>query len=81
MRKSPGQNERFLEARKTPKKEKLMEERFSDPMIAAHVLLAPSCLGAAGASDAAKVNPVLADGDRIEGIINLVRAKLRVIVK
>ena len=58
-----------------------MEKRFTDPMIAAHVLLAQSLLGAAGASDAAKVNSVLAASGGIEGIVNPVRAKLRAIAK
>ena len=50
-------------------------------MIAAQVLLAQSLLGAAGASGAAQVNPILAGGGGIEDIINPVRAKLRAIAK
>ena len=50
-------------------------------MIAAQVLLAQSPLGAAGASGAAQVNPILAGGGGIEDIINPVRAKLRAIAK
>ena len=50
-------------------------------MIAAQVLLAQSLLGAAGASGAAEVNPIMAGGGGIEDIINLVRAKLRAIAK
>ena len=58
-----------------------MEKRFTDLMIAAQVLLAHSLLGAAGASDADKVNPVLAVGGGMEDVINPVRADLRAIAK
>ena len=50
-------------------------------MIAAQVLPAQSLLGAAGASGAAQVTPILAGGGGIEDIINPVRAKLRAIAK
>ena len=50
-------------------------------MIAAQVLLAQGLLGAAGASGAAQVNPILAGGGGIEDIINPVRAQLRAIAK
>ena len=56
--------------------EVLAEIRSTNPMIAAQVLLAQSLLGAAGASGAAQVNPILASGGGIEDIINPVRAKL-----
>ena len=59
----------------------MAEKRYTDPMIAAHVLLAQSLFGAAGASGAAQVNPILAGGGGIEDIINPVRAKLRAIAK
>ena len=58
-----------------------MENRYTNPMIAAQVLLAKSLLGAVGTSDAAQVNPILASGGRIKDIINPVRAKLRAIAK
>ena len=73
--------ERVLQARKKEKKENLTEKRYTDPLIAAHVLLAQSLLGVAGASGAAQVNPILTGGGRIEDIINHVRAKLRAIAK
>ena len=69
------------EARKKEKKETLSEKRYTDPMIAAHVLLAHSLSGAAGASGAAQVNPILAGGGGIEDIVQPVRAKLRAIAK
>ena len=50
-------------------------------MIAARVLLAQSLSGAAGASGAAQVNPILAGCGGIEDIINPVRAKVRAIAK
>ena len=50
-------------------------------MIAAQGLLAQSLLGAAGASGAARVNPILASGGGFQDIINPVGAKLRVIAK
>ena len=46
-----------------------MEKRYTDPPVAAQVLLAQGLLGAVGASDAAKVNPILAGGGGIEDII------------
>ena len=73
--------ERVLEARKKEKKEILSEKRYTEPMIAAQVLLAESPLGAASASRAAKVNQILAGGGGIEDIINPVRANLRAIAK
>ena len=73
--------QRVSEARKREKKEILGEKRYTDPMIAAQVLLVQSLLGAAGASGAAQVNPILAGGGGIEDIINPVRAKLRAIAK
>ena len=59
----------------------MAEKRYTDPMIAAQVMLAKSLLGAAGASVAAQVNPILAGGGDIEEIIYPVRAKLRAIAK
>ena len=50
-------------------------------MIAPQVLLGQSLWGAAGASGAARVYPILAAGGGIEEIINRVRAKLRAIAK
>ena len=47
------------------------ENRYSDPMIAAQVLLAQSLLGAAGASGAAQVNPIPAGGGGIETLLTL----------
>ena len=72
---------RVSEARKKEKMEILAEKRYTDPMIAAQVLLAQSLLGGDGASGAAQVNPILAGGGGIEDIINPVRAKLRAIAK
>ena len=69
--------QRVSEARKKEKKEIVAEKRYTDPMIAAQVPLAQSLLGAAGASGAAQVNPILAGGGGIGHIINPVRAKLR----
>ena len=73
--------DRGSEARKKEKKEILTEKRYTDPMIAAQVLLVQSFLGAAGASGAAKVNSILAGGAGIKDIINPERAKLRAIAK
>ena len=73
--------QRVSEARNKKKKEVLAEKRATDPMIAAQVLLAQSLLGAAGASGAAQVNPILAGGGGIEDVINPGRAKLRAIAK
>ena len=69
------------EARRKGKKEVWAEKRYTDPMIAAQVLLAQSLLGAAGASGAAQVSTTLAGGGSIEDIISPVRAKLRAIAK
>ena len=52
--------QRVSQARKKPKKEILAEKRYTDPVIAAQLLLAQSLLGAAGALGAAQVNPILA---------------------
>ena len=73
--------QRFSEARNKEKKEILAEKTYTEPMIAAQVLLAQKLLGAAGASGGAQVNPILAGGGSIEDIINLVRANLRAIAK
>ena len=72
---------RVSEARKKEKKEILAEKKYTDPLIAAQVLLAHSLFGAAGASGAAQVNQILAGAGGIEDIINPVRAKLRAIAK
>ena len=69
------------EARKQEKKKIFAVKRCTDPMIAAQVLLAQSLLGAACASGAAQVNPILAGGGGIEDIVNPVKAKLRAIAK
>ena len=69
------------EGRTKNKTDVLAEKRFTDPTIAAQVLLAQSLLGAAGVSGACQVNPILAGGGGIEDIINPVRAKLRAIAK
>ena len=66
---------------KEDEKEVLTAKRYTDPMIAAQVLLAQRPLGAIGASGAAQVNPILAGGGSIEDIINPRRAKLRAIAK
>ena len=73
--------QRVSEARSKKKTEVFPEKRSTDPMIAAQILLAQSLLGAASASGAAQVHPILAGGGGIEHIINPVRAKLRAIAK
>ena len=73
--------QRVSEARKKEKKEILAEKRYTDLMIVAQVLHAQSPLGAAGASSAAQVNPILAGGGGIEDNINPARAKLRAIAE
>ena len=69
----------FWKPGRKKKKEILTEKRYTDPMIAAQMLLAQSLLGATGASGAAQVNAILAGGCGIEDIINAVGAKLRAI--
>ena len=73
--------QRVSKARSKKKTEVLAEKRCTDRMLAAQVLLAQSPLGAAGASSAAQVNPILAGGGGVEDIINPVRARLRAIAK
>ena len=58
-----------------------MEKGYTDPPVTAQVLLVQSHLGAIGALDAAKVNPILAGGGGIEDIIHPVRGKLKAIAK
>ena len=69
------------EARTKKKTAVLAEKRSTNPMIAARVLLAQSLPGAADASGAAQVNPILTGGGGIEDILNPERAKLRAIAK
>ena len=73
--------ERVWETRKKDKKKILTEKIYTDPMIAAQVLLAHSLLIAAGASGAGQVSKILAGGCGIEDIINPLGAKLRAIAK
>ena len=66
---------------KPGRKKILTEKRYTDPTIVPQVTLTQSFLGAAGASGAAQINPILAIGGGIEAILNAVRSKLKAIAK